>query len=379
MTTAFPLLRLPYLVLMPILEQMEFIERIALSILSRRARMFVKLLKMKCKHINLILKDNIIKMIVFHDNSEEVNVQFHIHRYQNVDLNYGYGWWRGRPSSIQYALLIMDVTNCKSIKKLIIAEASEYDTLSYEASKKFLTNLPKIDEVVVEDTNSQSFSPDSGLQTLLSTILPVSSTVTKSVHVQKPEHLREICKGNFDAVTVENYWKEYEPNSKIFALSDLRMTNAKSLELPGRALEIEDLNRFFKLWMKKSCNPRLEYLRVVTSTWAKSDILNLLLKGINAVQIPIRTDRKFRVLGNIKQFISEIHFGEDEILASEFDITRADGRQATIRMGTHGTVCFYVWPESTDDTTNIEPNQYLFTRKFSRLSSFYNSCIERFK
>ena len=204
----------------------------------------------------------------------------------------------------------------------------------------------------------------------------MSSAVTKSVHVQKPEHLREICKGNFDAVTVENYWKGYEPNRNIFSLNDLRVTNAKSLELPGRALEIEDLNRFFKLWMKKSCNPRLEYLRVVTSTWAKSDILNLLLKGINAVQIPIRTDRTFRVLGNIKQFNSE---DSNEEITSEFDITRADGRQATIRISNFGTVCFYVWPESTDDTTNIEPNQSSFTRKFSRLSSFYNSFIERFK
>ncbi|EFP13488.1 hypothetical protein CRE_10430 [Caenorhabditis remanei] len=376
MTTAFPLLRLPCLVLMPILEQIEFIERIALSVLSKRARMFVKLLKMKCKHINLILRDNIIKMIVFLDNSEEVNVQFHIHRYQNVDLNYGYGWWPGRPSSIQYALLIMDVTNCKSIKKLIIAEASEYDILSYEASKKFLTNLPKIDEVVVEDTNSQSFSPDSGLQTLLNFILPVCSTVTKSVHVQKPEHLREICKGNFDTVTVENYWKDYEPNSKIFALGDLRMTNAKSLELPGAAFTLEDLNRFFKLWMKNKSNPRLEYLKVVQGRWIKSETMNLLLKGLNAVQIPIETKREFQVSGNIKHFIPQ---GWYEKFTGEFDITRGDGRQATIRMGTHGTVCFYVWPESTNDTTHLEPNQSSFTRKFSWISTVYNSCIERFK
>ncbi|EFP13538.1 hypothetical protein CRE_10470 [Caenorhabditis remanei] len=65
MTTAFPLLRLPYLALMPVLEQMELKERIAFSVLSKRARMFLKLLKIKCKYINVILQDNRITMIVF--------------------------------------------------------------------------------------------------------------------------------------------------------------------------------------------------------------------------------------------------------------------------------------------------------------------------
>ncbi|EFO87090.1 hypothetical protein CRE_28982 [Caenorhabditis remanei] len=44
MTTTFPLLRLPYPVLMHALKQMEFLDRIALSLLSRRTRRFPKLL-----------------------------------------------------------------------------------------------------------------------------------------------------------------------------------------------------------------------------------------------------------------------------------------------------------------------------------------------
>ncbi|EFO87109.1 hypothetical protein CRE_28985 [Caenorhabditis remanei] len=100
---------------------------------------------------------------------------------------------------------------------------------------------------------------------------------------------------------------------------------------------------------------------------------DLLLNGLNAVQMPIRTDRTFRVLGNVKQL------GLWEKINFEFDITRVDGRTATIRISKYTKVCFYVWPKSTNDATNNEPNQSSFTRKLSRLSSFYNSCIERFK
>ncbi|EFP13582.1 hypothetical protein CRE_10456 [Caenorhabditis remanei] len=124
------------------------------------------------------------------------------------------------------------------------------------------------------------------------------------------------------------------------------------------------------LWIKKECNPKLEYLGMETRDNVDND---LLLNGLNAVQMPIRTDRTFRVLGNVKQL------GLWEKINFEFDITRVDGRTATIRISKYTKVCFYVWPKSTNDATNNEPNQSSFTRKLSRLSSFYNSCIERFK
>ncbi|EFO87096.1 hypothetical protein CRE_28986 [Caenorhabditis remanei] len=143
------------------------------------------------------------------------------------------------------------------------------------------------------------------------------------------------------------------PNQKMFSLNNLRMTNIKTLEVVGAAVKVEDVNQYFKLWMKKKCNIRLEYLQVATRTWAKSDIKNRLLKGLNAVQIPIRTERTFRVLGNIKQFIPENSY---EKIAAEFDITRIDGRQATIRISNYGGVLFYVWPESTNNRTSLEPN-----------------------
>ncbi|KAF1754542.1 hypothetical protein GCK72_021105 [Caenorhabditis remanei] len=105
MTTPFPLLHLPYLVLMPIMEQMEFMERIALSVLSKRARMYVKLLKMK--------------------------------------YMMSISWFPGSPLPIDYAFSIMDVMHCKSINQFIVAEISEHDSIPIVAK------LPKIDEVVV--------------------------------------------------------------------------------------------------------------------------------------------------------------------------------------------------------------------------------------
>ncbi|EFO87146.1 hypothetical protein CRE_28988 [Caenorhabditis remanei] len=288
MTTAFPLLRLPYLVLMPVLEQMEFLDRIALSILSKRVRMFLKLLKMKCEYINLILKDNTIEMKVLFDNRKELKV--------------------------------------------------DISMIGYHQGLKF----------------------------------------TISYHALKPEELRDIIRGNFDSVTVRKYSADFMPNRDMkFSLNDLMMTNVRSLELAGPAFKVEDLNRYFKLWMKKKCNPRLEYLQVATRMWERREELNLLLKGLKVGLVcSIRTDQTFRVLGNIKQFISEI---EGEWLLDSFCIRRVDGRRATVRIGTRGTVCFYVWPESTNNTTHLEPNRSSFMRKFPFISNFYNSCIERFK
>ncbi|KAF1754536.1 hypothetical protein GCK72_021099 [Caenorhabditis remanei] len=197
MTTAFPLLRLPYLVLMPILEQMEFMDRITLSVLSKRARMFVKLLKMKCNHINLTLKLGTIKMQVCFDNREELKVNMYIHKYK-VDLRYGndhISWWPGLPP-MHYVLPIMDVTHCNSIKQFIVGRVCEYDTLP------ILAKLQKINEVIVEDSISYSFSPESPLENVLKNVLPVSSAVTISADADKAKYLREIFKGNFVAVTV---------------------------------------------------------------------------------------------------------------------------------------------------------------------------------
>ncbi|KAF1754535.1 hypothetical protein GCK72_021098 [Caenorhabditis remanei] len=372
MTTAFPLLRLPYLVLMPVLEQMEFMERISLSIISKRARMFVKLLKMKCKHINLTLTGNKIEMRVFFDNSKELTLDMYVNGHTRISLNYYYyiAWWPGPLSPMDYVFPIMEVTHCKSIKQLTLARVSGYGT-----TIPLLAKLLKIDEVIVEDTTSYSFSPESPLQNVLKIVLPVSSAVTISAYADRT-YLREIFKGNFESVTLKNYWGEIMPNFDMkLSLNDLRMTNVKSLELPCTVFKVKKLNRYFKLWMKKKCNDRLEYLRVTTGRWVNIKIKPL-LKGLNAVQIPIRTDKTFRSLGNIKQFNSE---DSNEEITKEFDITRADGRQATIRISDYGTISFYVWPKSTNKTTNLELNQSSFTRKFSRISNFYNSCIERFK
>ncbi|EFP13540.1 hypothetical protein CRE_10426 [Caenorhabditis remanei] len=93
------------------------------------------------------------------------------------------------------------------------------------------------------------------------------------------------------------------------------------------------------MWMKKKCNPRLEYLQVVTRKWLSSEVMHLLLNGLNAVQVPIRTDSQLQELGNIKQ----LRFSNEKI-TSEFDITRSDGRTATIRISNYGIVYFFIWP-----------------------------------
>ncbi|EFO87126.1 hypothetical protein CRE_28991 [Caenorhabditis remanei] len=187
MTTAFPLLRLPYLVLMPILEQMEFMERIALLILSKRARMFLKLFKMKCEHINLRLQGDRVVMIVFFENSKELTLDMYVNEHPQISLHYNYSiaWWPGPLSPIDYVLPIMDVTHCNSIKQLTVGRVSEYDTLP------LLAKLPKINEVIVEDFTLYSLPPDSLLQEALRIVLPVSSAVTFSAYANTPKCLRE--------------------------------------------------------------------------------------------------------------------------------------------------------------------------------------------
>ncbi|EFP13546.1 hypothetical protein CRE_10474 [Caenorhabditis remanei] len=338
MTTAFPLLRLPYLVLMPILEQMEFMDR-----------MFLKLLKMKCEYTTFQLKYGTIEMEVFLDDFEVFKLELYMSGH--VELRYGQDvllWSTMGVPPMDYSVSIMDVMHCKSIHQFTIAKISvECNILP------LLVNLPKIDKVVVHSDLYDVSPVKSRLCKVLRTVLPVSSAVSFSFDVLHPKHLREIFKGNFDAVTVilKDYYDDM-PNYNMFSLYDLRRTNTKTLEVFGEVVKVEDVNRYFKLWMKK-CNPRLEYLEVTSRRELGSEVINQILKGLNPVQIPIRTERTFRVLGNIKQFIPEDSY---EKIAAEFDITRIDGRTATIRISNYTKVCFYVWPESTNDTTNIEPN-----------------------
>ena len=276
-------------------------------------------------------------------------------------------WWSGTLSPMDYVLPIMDVTHCRSIKELTFPRVSDYDP-KYDALIPLLTKLPKIDEVIVENTTSWCFSPRSPLLKVLRIIFPVTSAVTITDQVGKPKYLREVFKGNFDTVSVSLPW---EING--FSLNDWRIANAKTLKLDlrmtnywslmrmanvkslgGSDFKVEDVNRYFKLWMKKKCNPRLENLIVRTRENVTKD---LLLKGLNAVQVPIRTDVKL--------------LRSDEEITFEFDVTRADGRRATIRISNLQIVYFYVWP--------ICQNRSSFIRTFSFISTFYNSCIEHFK
>ncbi|EFP13547.1 hypothetical protein CRE_10477 [Caenorhabditis remanei] len=349
MTTAFPLLRLPYLVLMPILEQMEFMDRISLSVLSKRARMFLKLLKMKCEHISLELKYGTIEMEVFRDNFEVFKLELYMSGHVKFKNRQDAFLWStmGVPP-MDYAVSIMNVMHCKSIHQFTIAKISvECNILP------LLVNLPKIDKVVVHSDLYDVSPVKSRLYKVLRTVLPVSSAVRFPYDVLNPKELGEIFKGNFDSVTV--ILKDYDddmPNYNMFSLYDLRRTNTKTLEVVGEVVKVEDVNRYFKLWMKKKCNPRLEYLQVATRRRLGSEVINLLLKELNAVQVPIETERTFRVLGNVNKFIPEDSY---EKVSVEFDITRVDGRTATIRILNYTKVLFYVWPESTNNTTSLEP------------------------
>ncbi|KAF1754697.1 hypothetical protein GCK72_021261 [Caenorhabditis remanei] len=342
MATTFPLLRLPYLVLMPVLEHMEFMDKIALSILSKRARMYVKLLKMKCKRINLILKDNKIEMIVFFEISKELRVDMYIDVLQRSNFIFRYkqfvSWCDGSLLPVDYVLSIMDVTHCKSIYHFVVSEISEHDSIP------IIAKLAKIDEVVVEfDWSSKRisyealFQKERQLLRVLRTVFPVSSAVFITYQFQNRNHLREILKGNLDAVILKN-------SDNWINLNDLWITNARTLEIHTQTLNVRDLNRYFKLWMKKICNDRLEYLEV--RIYDKISV-DLLLNGLNAVPVPIETKREFRVLGNLKQVCWY------ENITAEFDITRADGKTATIRLNGYDYIHFYVWPEST----NLVPNQ----------------------
>ncbi|EFP13527.1 hypothetical protein CRE_10432 [Caenorhabditis remanei] len=361
MTTAFPLLRLPYLALMHALKQMEFLDRIAFSILSKRTRKYVKLLKMKSKNVNLKWNGNRIDMIVFSDLTRVLEVNMYIDEYQrnNFMNQYKpvYSWRDSSLLPVDYVLSIMDVMDCKFINKFIIVGISEHDCLP------IIAKLPKIDEVVVQhdwpDVPSYEayFQKERQLLRVLKTVLPLSPAVFITYQFQNRNHLREILNGHFDAVILMR-------SGNWITLNDLWITNAKILEIHTTKINMKDLNRYFKLWTKKICNDRLEYLEVRINDKTSVD---LLLDGLNAVSVPIETQREFRVLGNVKRFVPG-RFGTDRI-AFEFDITRADGRQATIRIGTWGTVCFYVWPEST----NPVPNQS------SLISTFYNSCLHHFE
>ncbi|KAF1756344.1 hypothetical protein GCK72_012797 [Caenorhabditis remanei] len=366
MTTAFPLLRLPYLVLMPILEQMEFMERIVLSVLSKRARMFVKLLKMNCGYIILRIKYGTIEMKVLLDRYKELKLEMYPSGY--LEFRYEQDVFlcnTMRVPPMDYAGWVMDVLHCDSIHMFRIAEISPCNIFP------LLVNLPKIDCVEVHNDLSAVSLVNSRLIKVLRIVLPVSSVVAIPDFFLNLKYHREILQGNFDELKMENDWKKNVPNRKIkFSLNDLRITNAKTLELLYVSLNVKDLNLFFKLWMKKKCNARLEYLGVRQKGNFDKD---LLLKGLNAVPVPIERNRTFRILGKVQQLRL------DEETSAEFDITRVDGRTATIISNGDDTFHFYVWPESTNDATNIEPNQLSFMRVFSWFSSFYNSCVDRFK
>ncbi|EFP13467.1 hypothetical protein CRE_10520 [Caenorhabditis remanei] len=251
--------------------------------------MFLKLLKMKCNHINISLEGKRIRMEVSFDNSKELTLNMYAKQYTRIRSNYEnyyHDYWSCTRPHVDYVLPIMDVTHCKSIKKLTFPKVAEYNP-KYDPHIPLLMKLPKIDELIVEHTTSYYFSPDSPLLKVLRIIFPVTSAVTISDQVRKPKYLREVFKGNFDVVSLRHPW-----NIKGFSLNDWRIANAKTLKLDGSSFKVENVNRYFKLWMKKKCNPRLENLIVRTRENVTKD---LLLKGLNAVQVPINADRSLRV------------------------------------------------------------------------------------
>ncbi|KAF1754548.1 hypothetical protein GCK72_021111 [Caenorhabditis remanei] len=318
MTTPFPLLRLPRLALIPVLQHMELIEVIAFSLISKRAFNLSKYFyKVSPGSIELLVGSYAIEMRIddltmfFYENVPDwVEILHHdkLMRWINAGL-----------STKQWIQRILAVTKCPSLDKVILNEKPKYDVLSV------LDGVSKIFNLHIKPKCCNALA-----KRAVEVLSPVTSSITLfRVPLSNQEEFLRFWLGNVECLCIR-----YDDLSRFqFNLNDLLASNAVKLELRKVPMSLRDLNRFFSCWLHRTSNHRLEHLSVQSLKNINEDVL---LKGLNATRF---TEQQ------------AIHFQSIRVVCHPeftrgFEVRRIDGKLAAITFyTTFGTtyINFDVW------------------------------------
>ncbi|EFO91933.1 hypothetical protein CRE_11470 [Caenorhabditis remanei] len=330
MTTLFPLLRLPRLALISVLQQMEPIDLIAFSLLSNRARLLSKTSCLTATSINIVAKNHTLDIdIVLRDGKTlflllcaENHTDF-----MGVLVDNKTAVWRTLGLSTAECIhRILDVANCESIQEVQFSVTESFDALP------ILATLPNIEQIYISRDCNEVF---------VHKMLEMLSKVTSNIDMYQDgfenlEQFQKVLMLNMNSITI-NVMTARDPTRFRLSLDDLLICNAVHLHLHDTMVDVKTLNRFFKLWKINKSSPRLEHLKFMTLEEVSTDVL---LKGLNAIKMPQTTTRTFRISDYTNARCKE------KVVTGGLDVTRSDGTRATLKVealaGTT-TVEFYVW------------------------------------
>ncbi|KAF1754660.1 hypothetical protein GCK72_021223 [Caenorhabditis remanei] len=316
MTTPFPLLRLPRLVLIPVLQQMEPIDIIALSLLSNRARLLTKTAGLSVTSISILAKNRILNIDMVQRDGKNILISLMSQNHTEfviVFVDYYTPVWRILGLSTAECIhRILDVTNCESIQKLKFCEAVSFDALPIPAT------LPHIKQIYISRDCNEVF---------VHKMLEMLSKVTSNIIMWQDrfanlEQFQKVLMLNMYSITI-NVMNIRDPTRVRLSLDDLLICNAVHLHLYDVIISVKTLNRFFKLWMRKKSNPRLEHFILITSEEVSPDVL---LKGLNAIEMPQTTTRTFRASDYPNSRCQE------KVVTGGMDVMRSDGTRATLEI-----------------------------------------------
>ncbi|EFO87119.1 hypothetical protein CRE_28957 [Caenorhabditis remanei] len=326
MTTPFPLLRLPRLVLISVFKHMEQVEVISFSLLSKRANNLSKSLrKISPCYLYLEVTSGHLNMSIRFERWNEMGLSLFFYTENVPDLadvmirNRTFTH-KTRLTASQWLKRILYVTNCESPTEISVDGAPQFDVCNTLAT---LTTLPSL---YIKESCDDSFAKKA---------LEIFSTVATEIQLYKipyknREEFQIFLKTNL------NYLFICICQFSRFTFVDLLVTNALKVELLGVMLSLRDLNQFLTNWFHSKHNSRLEHLEFCIFEVFDETCLPEVL---NAVPFPRVQERTFRYSKQLDTHLKTFSGG--------YDIERADGKRATItfenKMNTMYTD-FYVWP-----------------------------------
>ncbi|KAF1754526.1 hypothetical protein GCK72_021089 [Caenorhabditis remanei] len=330
MTTPFPLLRLPKLELIPVLQQMEPIDIIAFSLLSNRARLLTKTADLSVTSINVVAENHNLNIDIVQRDGKKLLFSLMSKNYTEFVFVLVDGkavvWRILGLSTAELIHRILDVTNCESIQEVQFWETESFDALP------ILATLPHIEQIYISRDCNEVF---------VHKMLEMLSKKTLNIDIwqdwfENLEQFQKVLMLNMNSITI-NVMNIRDPTRLRLSLDDLLICNAVHLDLFGVMISVKTLNRFFKLWIRNKSNPRLEHFMLITSEEVSPDVL---MKGLNAIEMPQSTTRTFRASDYPNSRCQE------KVVTGGMDVMRLDGTRATVTieaMPRISVVEFYVW------------------------------------
>ncbi|EFP13490.1 hypothetical protein CRE_10514 [Caenorhabditis remanei] len=323
MTTPFPLLRLPRLALIPIFKEMEPIDVIAFSLLSKRTYNLSKSLckKISSRYIDLEMDNYCVCMSIDLTDGSHLALYFYPEILNTVEVFYrdkSIQWKNVGLYTGQWIQRVFDVTKCRSLRGVKLNGTPNCDVFSF-------LNIVSYLQITNNCTQTSAIKA-------LQVLSPVTSWITLfKLPFSNREEFQRFWLGDVKCLRIH----DDDLSSFQFKIDDLLESNAVKLQLLGVKMSLRDLNRFFSCWLDNTSNHRLKHLSVKSLEDFNEDVL---LDGLGATRFTENRTREFR---------STNLFPEFREFTGGFDVRRIDGKLAAITFGNvfeEIFINFDVWP-----------------------------------